>query len=146
MSSISTFLDQRRLTDLASDPDYLPRPGTGTGPREFAPAADNQPAYRAAVNAGADIAFAALRCAQAAHPGLMRRHNDLATARMPCVSDADPAAGDMPESIGDMLEQITEARACLDMAMEMLLSGNPACELSARSCFNEAIEFLEVSE
>ena len=37
----------------------------------------------------------------------------------------------------------TEARLMLDMAESMLESGAEACELSARSCMNEAIEWLE---
>ena len=87
-------------------------------------------------------AFDALRRAQAAHPGLAAARH-LADAHLPCISDADPAAGDMRADRAEMLDQINEARTKLDMAETMLASGEEACELSARSCMNEAIEWLE---
>ena len=93
-------------------------------------------------NDAAQDAFDSLRRAQAAHPRLAAARH-LAEAHLPCISDADPVAGDMRADLAEMIDQINEARAKLDMAVSILESGAEACELSARSLMNEAIEWLE---
>ena len=146
MTFISTKLDDARLADLARDPLWVPRPQLTEANRiaarelrfELARQAD-EIGYR---NDAQQDAFNALRRAQAAHPRLAAAR-PLATAPLPCVSDADPAAGDMPAARADMISQIAEARLSLDMAESMLEAGAEACELSARSLMNEAIEWLE---
>ena len=146
MTFISTKLDDARLADLARDPLWVPRPQLTEANRiaaqalrcELARQAD-EIGYR--IDAAQD-SFDSLRAAQAAHPRLAAAR-PLATAHLPCVSDADPAARDMPEELAEMLEQIAEARLSLDMAESMLEAGAEACELSARSLMNEAIEWLE---
>ena len=143
MSYISTKLDPDRLSQLACDPLWLPRHPTDLR-LELVQQADMIESREDAIQG----AFDALRLAQETHPRMVSaRHlavaRTLASARLPCVSDADPAAGDIPEELSEMLTQITEARLMLDMAESMLDSGSEACELSARSCMNEAIEWLE---
>ena len=143
MSYISTKLDPDRLAQLARDPLWLPRHPTDLR-LELVQQAEHIESREDAIQ----DAFDSLRLAQEAHPRVVSaRHlavaRTLASARLPCVSDADPAAGDMPEELAEMINQITEARLMLDLAEAMLESGAEHCEMSARSCLNEAIEWLE---
>ena len=146
MSFISTKLDDARLADLAKDPLWSPRHQVSDADRIAARELRFELARQAdeigARNDAAQDAFDSLRRAQAAHPRLAAARH-LADACLPCISDTDPAACDMRADRAEMIDQINEARAKLDMAEMILESGAEACELSARSLMNEAIEWLE---
>ena len=100
--------------------------------------------------AEADAAFQALRAAQAAHPRLQAER-----ARQP-ARDADYGAFtfspmdpryEADEEVEAMFEQITEARAKLDLAFDAL----GGCTLNAdvkaaRKLFREAIDCLSEAE
>ena len=143
MSYISTKLDPVRLSQLAGDPFWSPRPSQNLR-FELSQQAD----LMASRHDASRDAMESLNLAQKTHQWVVAaRHlavaRTLASARLPCVSEADPAAGDMPEELAEMMNQITEARLMLDLAEAMLESGAEHCEMSARSCLNEAIEWLE---
>lgn len=114
MSSISQHLDPARLADLARDPDYTTTPPQIAAWDFFAQARD---AYRA------------------------RKLGAVSPRKLPCPSDADPGANDMPENRADMLTCIVEAISKLEDARRVLEGGMPACELAARSLMNEAADW-----